>query len=289
MAPEKKTPNREPTFFEVLSISPRTLEGQDPASQAKIARQAYRRALLKHHPDRQVQARKTDENAAGAAASSDSSSSSSSSSASASASAPNSSQHFTVDQITEAYTVLSDAKKRREYTRTLRAHTKTTVSGGGGANRNTKRRPTRSKAGAGTDTVVVLDDDMSWDGKRKLYYRACGGCGKARGFSLKEAEIEEDSEEDSELTLECVGCARSLTVLVPALDDEEQDGGQYWNGQWNSGLQTQQPQPQMQGVAPQQQQHNQKDAEPPKKSRGWGFRLGLGLSLGGGVSARAGR
>lgn len=260
MAPEKS--DREPTLFEVLSISPRSLDGQDPASQAKIARQAYRRALLKHHPDRQAQ-NTTDEKAA---ASSDSSS----------ASNRSSSQHFTVDQITEAYTVLSDAKKRREYTRTLRSQTKTTVSSGAYA--NTKRR--RKSRASGADTVV-LDDDMSWDGKRKLYYHACDGCGKARGFSLKEDEIEDDSEEDLELTLQCVGCEKSLRVLVPALDDE--DDAQ-WGVQGNSGMQAQPPQ--SYNVAP--QNNSNKDEEPPKKSRGWGFRLGLGLSLGGGASARAG-
>lgn len=261
MAPDN--PNREPTLFEVLAISPRSLDGQDPESQAKIARQAYRRALLKHHPDRQ-QARGTDENAA--ASSSDSSS----------ASTAASSQHFTVDQITEAYTVLSDAKKRREYTRTLRSQTKTTVSGG--ANLNTKRR--RKSKASGTDTIV-LDDDMSWDGKRRLYYHACDGCGKARGFRLREDDIDEDSEDDTELILECAGCQGSLKVLVPALADE--DGGQ-WDGQGSSGMETMQPQ--TQNMAPQQ---SNRDADTPKKSRGWGFRLGLGLSLGGGASARAGR
>lgn len=261
MAQEK--PSREPTLFEVLALSPRSLDGQDPASQAKIARQAYRRALLKHHPDRQAQ--KTDESAA---ASSDSSSSGSAT--------ESSSQHLTVDQITEAYTVLSDAKKRREYTRTLRSQTKTTVSGG--ANINSKRR--RKSKASGADTVV-LDDDMSWDGKRRLYYHACDGCGKARGFGLREDEINDDSEDETELVLQCVGCEKSLKVLVPAL--AENDDGQ-WDGQGGSGLETMQPQ--TQNMATQQ---SNKDAEPPKKSRGWGFRLGLGLSLGGGVSARAGR
>lgn len=264
MAPEK--PDREPTLFEVLSISPRSLDGQDPASQAKIARQAYRRALLKHHPDRQAQ-NTTDENAAAASDSSSSSASNKSSS---------SQQHFTVDQITEAYTVLSDAKKRREYTRTLRSQTRTTVSSGAYAN---TRRRRKSRASSGTD-VLVLDDDMSWDGKRKLYYHACEGCGKARGFGLKEDEIHDDSEEDLELTLQCVGCEKSLKVLVPALDDRQ------WGEQGNFGMQTQQ-QAQTYNMAP-QPQTSKKDEETPKKSRGWGFRLGLGLSLGGGASARAG-
>lgn len=254
-------PDREPTLFEVLSISPRSLDGQDPTSQAKIARQAYRRALLKHHPDRQAQ--RTDENAA---ASSDSSS----------ASTGSSSQHFTVDQITEAYTVLSDAKKRREYTRTLRSQTKATSSSA--ANTKTKRRQRSSASEVGT---VDLDSDMKWDGKRRLYYRACDGCGEARGFSLREDEIEDDSEEDFEMILECSGCEKSLNVFVPALADEDDT---QVAGQWGPGLGAQQPQ--AHDTAP---QRSHEDPEPPKKSRGWGFRLGLGLSLGGGVNARAGR
>lgn len=259
MAPGK--PDREPTFFEVLAISPRSLDGQDQTSQAKITRQAYRRALLKHHPDRQAQ--KTDENAAAASDSS-------------SASNENSSQHFTVDQITEAYTVLSDAKKRREYTRTLRSQTRTKSSGA--ANTRTKRR--QKSRSSGIDTVV-LDDDMSWDGKRRLYYRACDGCGKARGFSLREDEIEDDSEEDFEMILECAGCEKSLNVFVPALDDED---GTQMAEQGGPGLAAQQPQ--ANDLA---SQRSHQEPESPKKSRGWGFRLGLGLSLGGGVSARAGR
>lgn len=253
--------DREPTLFEVLSISPRSLDGQDPASQAKIARQAYRRALLKHHPDRQAQ--KTDENAA---ATSDSSS----------ASTGNSSQHFTVDQITEAYTVLSDAKKRREYTRTLRSQTKTASSSTTHTKTKRRRRPRPSEA----DTVD-LDNDMSWDGKRRLYYRACDDCGKARGFSLREDEIEDDSEEDFEMILECAGCEKSLNVFVPALADEDDT---QVAGPGGPGFEAQQSQ--TRNMAP---QSSQKDAESPKKGRGWGFRLGLGLSLGGGVNARAGR
>lgn len=254
--------HRNPTLFEVLAVSPQSFEGQDPTAQTKIARQAYRRALLKHHPDRQRQ--QSNENAA---ATSDSSSTSSESP----------SQHFTVDQITEAYTVLSDAQERRKYTRTLRSQTKTTSSGSASTN---PRRKRRSRA-SGLETVD-LDHDLSWDGKRRLYYRACHGCGTARGFSLKEDEIEDENEEDDEIILECSGCETEMRVLVPALADD--DDGQ--NGeQQSSGLATQQPHPVNQTT------QSYGDAEPPKKSRGWGLRLGLGLglSLGGGASGRAGR
>ncbi|KAI3391902.1 hypothetical protein diail_6642 [Diaporthe ilicicola] len=264
-------PDREPTLFEVLSISPRSLEGQDPESQTKIARQAYRRALLKHHPDRQAQVTKGND-----AASPDSSSSSSETSTQ---------QHFTVDQITEAYTVLSDTQKRRQYTRTLRSQTRTTASSSTTTGANPKRRRKPGAAASGVETVD-LDADLSWDGKRRLYYRACDGCGKARGFGLREDDIEEVPDEDVELELVCSGCKRELRVIVPALADEDNDS-QVGGLGGNPGLATQQ-QPQMQTQAA---QNNNSVPEPPKKNKGWGFRLGLGLglSLGGGGSARAGR
>ena len=62
---------KEPSLYEVLSITPQSLQGQDPPAAAKAVKQAYRRALLKHHPDKhpqQQQARPGDGNGAAAAA-----------------------------------------------------------------------------------------------------------------------------------------------------------------------------------------------------------------------------
>ncbi|KAL1884043.1 Diphthamide biosynthesis protein 4 [Diaporthe australafricana] len=263
-------PEREPTLFEVLSISPKSLEGQDPASQTKITRQAYRRALLKHHPDRQAQANKEND-----AASSDSSSST------PSEARTQREEHYTVDQITEAYDVLSDEKKRRKYTRTLHSQTRTTASSSSTFSTNPKRRRKPGAAASGVETVD-LDTDLSWDGKRRLYYRACDGCGKARGFGLREDGIEDETDEEVELILKCSGCERGLRVIVPALADEDDDQGGVQRGGWGMAAQQQ---PQMQTQAAQNP-----SPEPPKKKKGWGLSLGLGLglSLGGGGSARAG-
>lgn len=246
-------PDHEPTHFEILSLSARSLDGQSPTEQNETVKKAYRRALLKYHPDKQAQT----------------------SAGSAAASSATHTQHFTVDQITEAYNVLSDGQQRRKYTRSLRAQSKATFSGSTSAESRGNRR---SKT---VEVETVGLDDLSWSGKRRLYYHACRGCGKSRGFTLREDDIEDD-DEDYELIIQCSACEKELKVIVPALVDEtgsEGEGADY-------GLDNQQLRTQNQPA-----QQNNTDTEPPKKSRGWGIRLGLGLglSMGGGGSARAGR
>lgn len=242
-----------PTHFEILSLSARSLDGQDPTQQSEIIKKAYRRALLKNHPDKQAQT--------AAEGTTDSSTIQT--------------QHFTVDQITEAYNVLSDGQQRRKYTRTLRQQTQAKSSASASASTQ------RTRAPKSVDVETVDLDDLSWSGKRRLYYHPCQGCGKARGFTLREDDIEDD-DEDTELLVECSGCDEELRIIVPGLVDEPGSEGEGFGPaaqQW-----------QTQNLATQRSSTNN-NAEPQKKSRGWGVRLGLGLglSLGGGGSASAGR
>lgn len=273
----------EPSHFDVLSLSPQSLDGQDATAQADAIKHAYRRALLKHHPDKQ-QAQ-------------------SSSADNSSPSPARTQQHFTVDQITEAYNVLSDAQQRRRYTRTLYRQQQQQQSS---ANPRTTRRR-RKQQQASVETVDL--DDLSWSGKRRLYYRACEECGKSRGFGLREDEIDDDEDEDVEIVVECSGqgCDAELRVLVPALvddddDDDESDGagggGFYGGGMAAAGQRMPMP---FQTPMPPPPQWNYPAAAantantannytpPPKKKKGWGLRLGLGLSLGGGASVGGGR
>ncbi|KAI1208723.1 uncharacterized protein F4807DRAFT_461264 [Annulohypoxylon truncatum] len=214
MAPPISNTSAEPTLYDILALTPKHLEGQaGAAQQQKIVKQAYHRALLKHHPDK--------------AASGPPASSSSPSSPSASASSPNPSggsksksspkahakqgSHsqpriaYTVDQIQHAYAVLSDAKQRREYDRLLRASPAQ------------RHQQTQSSFQTGVETVDL--DDVSFDEQTGVYYRPCR-CGNARGYAFTEENLEE-FEEDGVLMVECLDCSLWVRVLFAAAEDEE--------------------------------------------------------------------
>lgn len=205
---------KEPSLYEVLSITPQSLQGQDPPVAAKAVKQAYRRALLKHHPDKhpqQQQARPGDGNGAAAAAAATKTSTSSSSSSQATTSSSSSSgATYTVDQITHAYTVLSDAKQRREYTRSLRTPTSVTAAGAGARSYEFQ---------TGVETADL--DDLAFDERRGLYHRSCR-CGQARGYCFREQDLD-DVAEHGELMVECVGCSLWLRVLFEEVTDDEED------------------------------------------------------------------
>ncbi|KAK8138686.1 Heat shock protein DnaJ [Apiospora sp. TS-2023a] len=272
MAPPKK---KEPTLWEILALSPQSLQGQDPPTASKSVKQAYRRALLKYHPDKNPQA--------AAAAAKDGST--------AKAPSPPQTALYTVDQITHAYTVLSDAKQRREYTRNLQTRTTTSTSTSTSTSTRTSSTTTSSRNNTSTQShthhefktgVETVDlDDLSWDGKRGMYYRSCR-CGQKRGFRFREDDLEE-SGEDGELMVECTGCSLSLKVLFEEVTDDEDDE--------DDDIEE----------VPQPQQRSSKGTRDVKanstsgmertvsqgshegKSGKWGWKFSFGISVGGGV------
>ena len=214
MAPSDQNSGRrnEPSLYEVLSITPQSLQGQDPQAAAKAVKQAYRRALLKHHPDKhpqQQQARPGDGGGAAAATKTTSSSASSTLAARTTAATGGSSSSdatYTVDQITHAYMVLGAAKQRSEYTRSLRAPTSSTSA--------------RSyEFQTGVETVDL--DDLVLDERKGLYHRGCR-CGQARGYCFREQDLD-DVAEHGELMVECMGCSLWLRVLFEEVTDDEED------------------------------------------------------------------
>lgn len=290
MSDQDKDP--QPTHYEILSLTTQTLASQDEATQTRTVKQAYRRALLTHHPDKKAQQ-------TGAAGDEDGN-------ASAAAVEESQGQHFTVDQITEAYNVLSDAAQRKKYTARLvqqqQQQRSTKVSTNFSSSNSGTKGPRQQRRNASEETIDL--DDMSWSGRRRLYYRGCGGCGKPRGFGLLEEEIEEEEEEEEmeeefEMVLACSGCGKGLRVVVPPVvgegEGEEEVGGvrarpsraadlagemwDSWGGSFDIGKGRPEEKP-----AP-------SSPPPEKKKGGWGFKLGLGLglSLGGGASAGSSR
>ncbi|ORY62331.1 uncharacterized protein BCR38DRAFT_347075 [Pseudomassariella vexata] len=240
----------EPTLYEILSLTPKSLEGQDPPTQTKAVKQAYRAALLKHHPDKNQQAKSQSEGTANS----------------------KTATHYTVDQITHAYTVLSDSKQRREYTRSLQTRTRTTTTSSSTRNGKTTTRTQCHSFQTGVETVDL--DDLSWDGKRGVYYWSCR-CGNPRGFCFREMDLDEVGEE-GELMVECAGCSLWLKVLFEEVEDDEDaegTGQQVQSSNSNSGEKVVQ-----RGSA-------------EGKTGGWSWKFNFGISIGGsaGINATAGR
>ncbi|KAI5917792.1 hypothetical protein F4810DRAFT_635037 [Camillea tinctor] len=180
--PQISKTSAEPTLYEILALTPSHLAGQGTAAQQKTIKQAYHRALLTHHPDKKPP----------------------SSSAPTPTSASPNGILFTVDQIQQAYSVLSDGARRAAYDRSLRRD----ASGGSAP----------SFAVAGVETLDL--DDAGFDPRTGVYFAGCR-CGNARGYAFTEAELEQ-FEEDGVLMVECVDCSLWVRVLFAAAEDEEE-------------------------------------------------------------------
>jgi len=161
-----------PTYYEVLGL-PEALR-DDPHLSAQTIRNAYRRALLQNHPDKST--------------------------------APNTKEaSFSIDQITAAFSTLSDRKSRGEYDRGLK---------------QIASQPDRGVKGrevfrTGIETVDL--DDLETDEAQGIWYRSCR-CGDERGFLIREADLEEAAE-DGEISVGCRGCSLWLKVLFGIMDD----------------------------------------------------------------------
>lgn len=222
-----------PTHYEILSITPKHLEGQSDPSQAKVIKKAYHRALLRHHPDK-ANASNSRSSSTGTGPSRESHSKSKPSkpqSSSSSTTTTTTTTTYTVDQIQEAYSVLSDSKRRTEYNRTL--FQKTTHNNNNNNNSTSSSHSNSNNSSSGKSTtaatwsfrtgVETVDlDDLGFDERTGVYYRSCR-CGNARGYRFEDADLEE-CEGEGVLMVECLDCSLWLRVLfAPAGDDGDVD------------------------------------------------------------------
>lgn len=159
--------------YQVLSLSPPAQAGRNIT--ARDIKLAYRRSLLHHHPDK---SRST----ATRATNSDRSNS-------------------TIDAITLAYKVLSDATARSEYDRSL-----CLLKSNSSANSEMPR--------PGLETADL--DDLDYDDLQHVWYRSCR-CGNGKGFLLTEQELEREVEHGEVIT-GCRGCSLWLRIVFEVAD-----------------------------------------------------------------------
>ncbi|OAQ98511.1 hypothetical protein LLEC1_02684 [Akanthomyces lecanii] len=179
--PSAGRPSRTATHYEILDLQPALLGAADPHDAATLIKRAYRRALLRNHPDKSAAA------------------------SSSSAHKPPASTLFTVDQISGAYAVLSSPQKRQEYDASLRM---ARIAGG--------EEDADAKFQTGIENVDL--DDLEFDEAGQRWYRSCR-CGNDRGYSFEEEDLVEASD-DGVLMVGCHDCSLWLKVHFAVVEDE---------------------------------------------------------------------
>ncbi|ROW18122.1 hypothetical protein VPNG_00156 [Cytospora leucostoma] len=204
----------EPTHYEALSLPKSLLEESNKEQIPQIIKQAYHRALLRHHPDKAQTptprpASNNSHNYPGSNINTHSSTSSSSH--------PN----YTVDQITRAYTTLSNPAARTLYDRDLILTQGTSSS-----------KPLQSTFQTGIETIDLDDLECSepppGSDEEVRWHRSCR-CGNERGFSLGEGDLEEAGDQ-GELIVGCQDCSLWLRVCFAVVEDADGDAGEGEDG-----------------------------------------------------------
>jgi DnaJ-class molecular chaperone len=184
----------EPNHYEVLSLPKSLLEESNEEQIPQIIKQAYHRALLRHHPDKAQQQhphhvpRPT--------------------------TITTSKPTYTVDQITRAYTTLSSPPSRAQYDRHLILTQQQQGS-----------KPARSAFQTGIETIDLDDLEYSeppGSGEAR-WYRPCR-CGNEQGFAFGEGDLEEAGDL-GELIVGCQDCSLWLRICFAVVEDDEGDDG----------------------------------------------------------------
>lgn len=170
------------THYEILGL-PEAIRNESHIP-AQTMKSAYRRALLQNHPDKsQVQSK---------------------------ASLHTGVRAYSIDQISEAFQILSNSRSRATYDKELKLQRENTNTEGGKGGQGQGQ-------GFRTGVETVDLDDLEVDDDQNLWYRSCR-CGDERGFLIAETDLEEAAE-DGEVNVGCRGCSLWLKVQFGVIED----------------------------------------------------------------------
>jgi diphthamide biosynthesis protein 4 len=159
-----------PTHYQILQLP----HVNGPINPVDL-RVAYRRALLVHHPDKNIPPSRTTSKAA----------------------VQTLSHTYSVDQISAAYKILSDAVAKAEYDSSLGRDTRSFNEG-----------PTTNRH-AGLETYDL--EELQFDESATTWSHGCT-CGEEKGYMVTERDLENESEH-GEIYVACRGCSLSIRVL----------------------------------------------------------------------------
>lgn len=169
LATDKHFMAETPNFYQMLGL---VEEQHDPVITSDQLRQAYKRALLHNHPDKQTAADTAKQ-----------------------------SQRLSVDQISEAFKVLSDPELRSQYDRKLRLE---------------HQNGTADVATRHTGMETVDLEELDFNESSCIWLRDCR-CGSKPAYIVTETELEKNAD-FGELITGCKGCSLWLNVLFTVED-----------------------------------------------------------------------
>ena len=178
------TSKREHDYYEILRIPkssrPNVLSTQE-------VKTAYHRALLTYHPDKAKNNTSLMMKPPGA---------------------EHDEPQHSIDEISEAYAILSDSRKRAAYDQE-RALQLPESSG----------EPNKKPFHNGVETYDL--EDLTFDEAETVWYRGCR-CGNEQGYVVTDTELEKESS-NGEIYIGCKGCSLWVKVLFgSAVSDAEE-------------------------------------------------------------------